>query len=226
MNLRLRVRCESAGQKAGTTFEPLWRASEASSCHAKGRSGVIRAKGSGIGCAGARASRGRARSGSLRGVPAGTLRAIRSGGTRGRSRRFSVLPGGASRGPAGRGKGGDGMSLSGWCGWIRSVRCGRWPHPQNGPPGWRRRVRGVEMPWSGRPAGRWSTRVDPPVRHGASHAPIALTGGATPADNASAGLRAPLTAPGGRLSLRGPREARRARARSVRVVPVWPGRSW
>jgi hypothetical protein len=61
---------------------------------------------------------------------------------------------------------------------TRSVRCGRWPHPQNAASRWRRRVRGVEMPWS---AANPTLRVAPAgVARDAAAAPMAFAGEAGP----------------------------------------------
>jgi len=225
MNLHSRLGGKSPAQRVARTFKRLCRAKTASNLHQAGPIRVFgRSEGGGLaGCVAPTVAFGPEAAAQRRQGGSGTQR---SGGTRGRSRRFSVLPGGASRGPAGRGKGGDGMSLSGSCRSIRSVRCGRCPHPQNGPRWWARRVRRVEIPWSGerrrRPrSGPWIAAS--PCGHARfDRGP----GGRGTADDGPSGLRARLAASDGGISLPEPRGVRRARVRSVRVVPAPPGRSW
>jgi len=109
-----------------------------------------------------------------------------------------------------------------------SLRCGRWPQPQNDARRWWRRVRDVEIPWSG--------RRPPPVATGAA---VGRTGsGASwraatrraevfpgPSERRAA-LRARLRAPGGGVSCRGSPGARPAPGRSAPGVRGVSERSW
>lgn len=226
MNPGLRVGGKSAGQKVGGTFERVWRAQRRPYRAAKGRIGGPRRsqrRTAGLAAPCARSpSSGAGRAGASRKGRQGKKKRRDPG-------QVPPLFGPAGRGVPGtrrEGKGGDGMSLSGWCRWIRSVRCGRWPHPQNGPPRWRRRVRDVEMPWSAKARDRTPLEPSPADARPASGRPRTRTERGTRADDASSGLTARLTASRGRFSLPGPREARRVRARSVRAARGPAERSW
>ena len=224
MNLHSRLGGKSPAQRVARTFKRLCRAKAASNLHQAGPIRVFgRSEGGGLaGCVAPTVAFGPEAAAQRRQGGSGTQR---SGGTRGRSRRFSVLPGGASRGPAGRGKGGDGISLSGSCRSIRSVRS------LSASTEWTRLV-GTPCPACGDTV-EWRASPEAAVRaldRGLTVRPCTLRSrsreGTQTADDGPSGLRARLAASDGWISLPEPRGARRARVRSVRVVPVPPGRSW
>ena len=151
MNLHSRVLEESAGRRRARTFDRFWRARNDARRPERDAMRGIRQR---IAAGRPRWSRERGRR--------GPARAARRGRGRTRDKEKRRDPGqvpplsgptweGRPGGPAGKG----GVEMRWLCegaafGAVTlSMPCGRWPQPQNDARRWWRRVRDVEMPWSG-----------------------------------------------------------------------------